>query len=190
MNLGARRYTYDELKSVGFKALGENVQISNRASLYGVQNISIGDNVRIDDFATIIATNELIIGNYVTIHNYCFLGCRSGIYLDDFVTLAPGVKLFSASDDYSGKYLTGAVVPFECTRGECGPIHIKKHAILGANSIAMPKITIDEGTSVGANSFLKKDTQAWSIYYGTPAKRIKNRNKKMLKYSCKIEVNK
>lgn len=40
-----------QLKEMGFKSVGENVKISDKASFYGCDNISIGNNVRIDDFA-------------------------------------------------------------------------------------------------------------------------------------------
>ena len=36
-----------QLKEMGFKSVGENVKISDKASFYGCDNISIGNNVRI-----------------------------------------------------------------------------------------------------------------------------------------------
>ena len=45
--------TEDELKTLGFKSLGENVKISDKASIYDAHNIQIGDNSRIDDFCVI-----------------------------------------------------------------------------------------------------------------------------------------
>lgn len=89
MTLGGRYLTEDDLRDAGFKRLGRNVKVHERASLYGVENISLGDNVRIDDFSIIIATGECIIGNHVSIPNFCSLGAKFGLELDDFVTLAP-----------------------------------------------------------------------------------------------------
>ena len=43
-------YTNIELQTLGFKAVGKNVFISNKASIYSPHLIEIGDNVRIDDF--------------------------------------------------------------------------------------------------------------------------------------------
>ena len=39
----------EQIKNIGFKTVGKNVLISDRASFYGAENIAIGDNVRIDD---------------------------------------------------------------------------------------------------------------------------------------------
>ncbi|MBQ4846326.1 acyltransferase [Pseudoalteromonas sp. MMG005] len=179
-HLGAQRYTKAELKQAGFKKVGSNVQISSRASIYGAKNISLGNNVRIDDFSTIIATNELSIGNYVSIHNYCFLGARWGISIGDYVTLAPSCKIFSASDDYSGAYMTGVMVPEDLTGGNQGKVVIEEHTIIGTNSIILPNITLASGTSIGANSLVKSDTEAWHIYHGTPAKIYKPRSRELL----------
>ena len=59
-------YTKEELNEMGFKSIGENVLISDKASIYGVKNIEVGSNVRIDDFCIISAGEGGIkIGNYV-----------------------------------------------------------------------------------------------------------------------------
>ena len=72
--LGGRFYTEEELQEAGFKSLGKNVKIHNRASIYCPEKISIGNNVRIDDFCVLIATGGIDIGKYVHIANFCYLG--------------------------------------------------------------------------------------------------------------------
>jgi acetyltransferase-like isoleucine patch superfamily enzyme len=39
----------------------------------------------------------------------------------------------------------------------------------------MPGVILEEGTSVGAMSLVLKSTEPWSIYVGSPAKRLKER---------------
>jgi acetyltransferase-like isoleucine patch superfamily enzyme len=180
LNLGGAYFDEHELKGAGFKRLGKNVKVHNRASLYGVGNISLGDNVRIDDFAIIIATGGVSIGSYVQIANLCYLGGRHGIEIDDFSTLAPGVKLFSASDDYSGEKLTNPTVPIDLTGGEKGKVILKKHVIIGAGSVVLPNCVIGEGCSIGALSVVKKSLDPWGIYAGIPVRRIKDRKKELL----------
>jgi len=180
MNLGGHYFTDIELKNAGFKKIGENVKIHNRASIYGVENISIGDNVRIDDFTVVIATGELEIGSYVQICNFCFLGAKYGITMEDFTTLAPGVKIFTASDDYSGEKLCNPTVPRGYSGGKHGKIILKKHAIIGAGSIILPSCVIENGVSVGALSLVNQNLRAWNIYAGIPVKQIKKRKKNIL----------
>lgn len=180
MNLGGAYFDEHELRDAGFKRLGKNVKVHNRASLYGVANISLGDNVRIDDFAIIIATGGVSIGSYVQIANLCYLGGRFGIEIEDFSTLAPGVKLFSASDDYSGEKLTNPTVPIDLTGGEKGKVILKRHVIIGAGSVVLPDCVIGEGCSIGALSVVKRSLDPWGVYAGIPVRRIKDRRKDLL----------
>lgn len=64
-------YTENELNELGLKAVGENVNISKKASLYGCSEISIGNNVRIDDFC--ILSGNIKIGDYVHVAAYTAL---------------------------------------------------------------------------------------------------------------------
>ena len=55
------------LAEIGFAAVGKNVLISDKASIYGAERIEIGNNVRIDDFCILSSldsravTNKLIL---------------------------------------------------------------------------------------------------------------------------------
>jgi len=187
MMLGGKYLTEVDLKREGFRALGNNVRIHSRASIYGTENISIGDNVRIDDFIVIIATGSVEIGNYVSISNFCFLGGKNGIVISDFVTLAPSVKIFTSSDDYIGEKLTGPIVPSQFTGGKNGKVSLGKHVIIGSGSIVLPDCTIGEGSSVGALSLVKKNLEPWGVYLGIPARRIKDRRKDLLDLEKQIK---
>jgi len=48
----------------------------------------------------IIATGGLRVGSRCSIHNFCFFGAKKGITIGDDRAFAPGVKVFSSSDDY------------------------------------------------------------------------------------------
>ena len=57
---------------------------------------------------------------------------------------------------------------------------IGRHVIIGTNSLVFPGVTVTEGCSVGAMSMVTKSTEPWSIYFGSPAKRLKNRSRELL----------
>ncbi|MEW6237344.1 MAG: acyltransferase [Candidatus Omnitrophota bacterium] len=187
MNLGGEYLTENELKNYGFRRLGKNIKIHNRASVYGVENISLGDHVRIDDFTIIIATGPLEIGHYVSIPNFCFIGAKYGLVMEDFVTLAPGVKIFTSSDDYSGEFLSGPIVPPEMTGGKKGKVTLGKHVLIGAGSVVLPACALGEGCSVGALSLVNKDLEPWGVYAGVPAIRLKDRRQDMLEWEKKLK---
>lgn len=172
-------YSDLELENLGFKYIGKNVKISKKACIYGHNNIKIGSNSRIDDLC--IISGKIEIGRNVHITPQCLLaGGTEGLELQDFTTLAYGVKVFTQSDDYSGRTLTNSTIPKKYKNEFKKRIIIKKYSIIGANSTIMPGIIIEEGTSVGANSLMLKDSLCWSIYAGVPAIKIKGRSKKML----------
>lgn len=170
----------EEMNSLQFKSLGRNVRISSKASIYNADFIEIGDNSRIDDFCVI--SGKLIIGRNVHIAVYNNLaGGELGICLDDFSGLAYGCHIFSQSDDYSGRTLTNPTVPDQFKDERKGAVRICRHVIVGACTIVLPGVTINEGSAIGAMSMVTKSTEAWAIYFGIPAKKIKKRHKDLLK---------
>lgn len=176
---GSNFYTEEELRHAGFKSIGRNCRISKLASIYKQENMCFGDNVRIEDYC--VLNGNILIGNNVTICAFCLLDGYAGIILDDDVTLAAKVSIHSGSDDYSGKSLFGTYVPSKYRKHHVsGSVHIKSHSLIADSVIIMPGLTIEEGTAIGANSFLNKSTLPWGIYAGSPAKRIKERVKDVI----------
>lgn len=172
-------YTRAQLESMGFKSLGKNLQISDRASIYNHDQIDIGDYTRIDDFCVI--SGKVSFGRNVHIAIFCNVaGGERGIVFEDFAGFAYGCHAFTQSDDYSGKTLTNPTVPDRFKTETKAPVRIGRHSIVGTNSIIMPGVVLAEGTSVGAMSMVTKDTEEWSVYFGVPAKKIKNRTRELL----------
>ena len=168
-----------DLENMGFKSLGKNVKISDKASIYNADEIEIGDNSRIDDFC--IISGKIKIGSYCHITPMCLLaGGVPGIQLEDFCTLAYGVKVFSQSDDYSGETMVNSLIPKKYKNEKKEKVTLKRQVIVGAGTIIMPGVTIDEGCSIGAMSLIIKSTQPWGIYLGIPAKKIKDRKQDLL----------
>jgi acetyltransferase-like isoleucine patch superfamily enzyme len=172
-------YSERQLSELGFKHIGKNIKISDKASIYDIGEIEIGDNSRIDDFCVI--SGNVKIGRNVHIAPLCLVaGGKKGIIMEDFSGLAYGVQVFTQSDDYSGETLTNPTVPEKYKKEFQKGIKIGIHTIVGASSIIMPGVNLSEGTSVGAMSLVRKSTEPWSIYLGNPAKKIKSRSKSLL----------
>ncbi len=169
----------DALNQMGFKYLGNNVKISDRAAIHNAKDISIGHNSRIDDFCVI--AGKVNIGNNVHIAVFCNIaGGTEGITFDDFSGLAYGCHVFSQSDDYSGRTLTNPTVPAQFKMETKKPVHIGRHCIVGTSSLIFPGVHLAEGCSVGAMSMVTKSTEEWMIYSGVPAKKLKPRRKELL----------
>ena len=74
---------------MGFRKVGRNVKISDKASIYDCERIEIGDNSRIDDFS--IVSGTVSIGRNVHLTAYSNVaGGEPGIIMEDFSCLAYG----------------------------------------------------------------------------------------------------
>ncbi len=174
-------YSSGELKTFGFKSVGNNVIVAKNSTIIGLQNVSIGDDVRIDGNSVIAAaTGSISIGSHVHVGGDCFLACAGGITLGAFSGLSQGVRIYSGSEDYSGHWLTNPTVPSKFRKFKIAPVVLGRHVIIGAGSVILPGVAIGEGSSVGALSLVSKTLGAWGVYFGLPAKRLKARSKKLL----------
>lgn len=171
--------TQGELAAMGFRRLGRDVRISQRASIYEADQMEIGDFSRIDDFCCV--SGKVALGRNVHIALGCNVaGGQPGITFADFSGLAYGCHVFAQSDDYSGTTMTNATVPAQYKKETKKPVVIGRHCIVGTSSLVFPGVELAEGTAVGAMSVVTQSTQPWSIYAGNPAKRIWRRQRNLL----------
>lgn len=179
--------TVQQLSTMGFAELGINVLISDKASIYGASRIKIGSNVRIDDFCVLSAGEGGIeIGNYIHIAVYSSLIGAGKITLADFTNISSKVAIYSSNDDYSGEYMTNPMVPAEYTNVAHADVTLAKHVIIGSGSVVLPGVTLHEGAAVGSLSMITKDCEAFGVYIGTPAKKIKNRKRELLALEARL----
>lgn len=183
-------YSRDELLKIGFRSVGDGVRLSRRASIFSPGAISIGENVRIDDYCVLAGGSGLTLGSFVHIACYCALFAGSEIVLEDFAGLSAHVLVYSESDDYSGESLTNPNIPAQYRTGMTkGKVTIRRHVIIGARSTILPGIEIGEGAAVGAHSLVTKKCEAWWIYFGSPARKLRRRSRKLLEIEQAFRAN-
>lgn len=172
-------YSQEELMQFGFQALGENVLISKKASIYGAEKMTIGSNVRIDDFC--LLSGSVHLGNYIHIAAYSAIyGGNRGVFVDDFANISSRVTIYSVSDDYSGESMTNPMIPDKFKKVYSAAVYLERHVIIGASSVVLPGTTLKEGSSFGSFSLIKQDAEPWSINIGIPCKKVKDRKKDLL----------
>lgn len=163
--------TPDELRIFG--SVGSDVRVDRTARFFFPENVRLGSHVRIDAGVIITAGSGVVVGNHVHIASACVLLGGSGeIRIGDFCGLSTHVSIFTASDDYSGGWLTNPTVPDRFRRLTSGPVALEKHAIVGAGSVIMPGCVIGEGASVGALSFVNKSVPSGLVVAGNPIRKV------------------
>lgn len=181
--------TKSQIDIMGFKNVGEDVQLSDKASYYNCKNITIGNNVRIDDFCVLSAgVGEIEIGNYIHIAVFSSLIGAGKIILKDFCNISSKVSIYSSNDDYSGEYMTNPTVPSEFTNVLHDAVSIGKHVIVGSGAIILPNVIVEDGVAIGALTLVTKDCEAFGVYIGTPAKKIKERKRNLLELERKLLI--
>ena len=170
------------------KSVGEDVFISENVEIRRPHLVKIGSHNAID--TGFYCTTNLDIGDYIHIGPYVTVigGAEGLLKMGNFTTIAAGSRIVCGSDLHLGAGLIGPTIP-EQYRDDVliKPVIFEDFASVATNVVIAAGITLAQGTVVGANSFVNKDTEPWTIYVGNPAKPVKIRSKeKMIKYAKEL----
>ena len=142
-----------------------------------VQTENIGDDTNVWQFCVVLhgaqigkncnicshnfIENDVKIGNNVTVK--CGVYLWDGIEIEDDVFIGPNVTFTN------DKYPRSKQYPDEFLKTK-----IKKGASIGAGSVILGGVTIGEKAMIGAGSVITKDIPAGELWFGNPAKFIRN----------------
>jgi acetyltransferase-like isoleucine patch superfamily enzyme len=157
--------------------VGTDVVISASAEIRRPDLAMIGSHVAIDSF--FYCTTGLEIGDYVHIspHVAVIGGAKTKFVVDDFCFVSVGSRLICGTELFRGDGLIGPLIPDEYKDQQLlAPIHLERFSGTLANSVVMPGVIMAEGSVLGANSFLKTNTEPWTVYVGSPARAIRSRD--------------
>jgi acetyltransferase-like isoleucine patch superfamily enzyme len=175
--LQSRYLNEDDLRHLGIKNVGQNVLVSEHATVVGIANVSLGSNIRIDSHVVILSRRgPLSIGDNVHIEPASSIVAHNGVTIGSYCTISHGVRLFTSSADYSGASFTNVFPDGSHQKPKEGSIEIQDHVIIGGNSVVMPGVVVGEGAAVGALSFVRSSLEQWGIYAGNPIRRLGDRS--------------
>jgi len=166
------------------KKIGDDVRISPLADIVRPELVELGSHIAIDGW-TYIAT-QLKCGDYIHIAPSVSIigGAAGSLTMEDFTNIGSGSRVVCATDDFK-QGLISPVVPIEHRTVINKPVVFKRFSTLGVNCVVLPGVTLGEGSIVGANSMVSKDTEPWMVYGGSPAKPIMARDKTRILESAK-----
>jgi galactoside O-acetyltransferase len=151
-----------------------------RAHIVSPEVVSIGNSVIVDDFVFLVGGVETRIGSFVHLASFSSYLGRGRLEIGDFVSISSGARLYTGIDDFLGGSLVGPGVPEPYRRPTRSFLSIGKHALVGANAVVFPGVTVGEGCAIGALSLVKEDCDPWTIYGGVPARPLKARPRERL----------
>ncbi len=170
------------LRAIGFRRLGADVKVSDRAAIYNPDRISIGDHARVDDFCILSAgSGGIKIDRFVHVACHCSIIGEGRIVLEEFAGLSSHSAIYSSTDDFSGRSLTGPLVDDRWRDVTTAPVTLGRHVIVGAGTVIVPGVTIGRGAAVGAQSLVVEDCEEFWLYAGVPARKRKERHRDLLR---------
>lgn len=135
--------------------IGNNFQTGNKANIRELNEI--GDDVSIGTLS--VVEHHVRIGNGVRLHSQVFVSEHT--VLEDNCWIGPNVVITNAKYPKSPDAKKGL-------RGA----HVKKNAIIGANSTLLPGLVIGEYALIGAGSVVTKNVPPRHVVAGNPARVI------------------
>lgn len=145
--MGSKKIRYLMLKNFA-DSCGKNIKLENSVLLSPF--IEIGDNTEINEFTRI----------------------RANVQIGKDVLIAPGVQLLSINHEFRD-----IDVPMIEQGEREGSIVIEDDVWIGTNAVILQDVRIGAHSIVGAGAVVTKDTPAYSIVGGVPAKVIGSRKK-------------
>jgi acetyltransferase-like isoleucine patch superfamily enzyme len=135
----------------------------------------IKDGCQIDSFVKIKFTggvSDIEIGENCYLNSGTVLYSGNGIKIGDNVLIGPNCNIVPTNHEYSDK---NTIIRLQRFLPSKGGIVIEDDVWLGANVTILDGAYIKKGSIIGANSTVIGVVEAYSVYAGSPAKKIKSR---------------
>lgn len=143
--------------------LPESVAVHRLSNIAG--ELHAGENCRIDAFTTI--TGTVTLGKNVHIATGVSIFGGAGVAIGDDTSISPGAMIFTASFDRETGYRVNPQLADK--KYSSGPVKIGARCIVGAGSVVLPNVTLDDDVLIGALSLVKRDLVA-GLYAGAPVR--------------------
>lgn len=169
--------TREKVLRVLWGVLGQPAMRLTFHNWYGVRRMilrcfgaSIARNVRVRRTVLIEQPWNLSIGENSSIGDRAVLYCLGRVTIGANASLSQFAHICAGTHDYRRPNLP-LLRP---------PVVIGDHAWIAADAFVGPDVTVGEGAILGARGCAMKNLDAWSIYAGNPAARVKDRPRTLL----------
>ena len=125
------------------------------------------------------------LGSGVRIYPSVKIWWPANLKVEDFGTLGPNVNVYNQGNIAVRKAAIVSQGAHLCASSHnyndplhpliLSPIEIGANAWVCADAFVGPGVTVSEGSVIGARAVITKNTEAWGVYAGNPAKKVKER---------------
>ena len=129
---------------------GDRVTIRHGVFMGGTGRLSIGSNTCVNSYSVLNATESVTIGDDCMIASF--------VYVTDVDHVVKDRAVLIRNQGYVSQ-----------------PIVIGSDVWIGTHTVISKGVTIGDGAVIGANSFVNKDVEPYSVVAGSPARLIKYR---------------
>jgi putative colanic acid biosynthesis acetyltransferase WcaF len=138
-----------------------------RSSLLRLFGARVGRGVNFKPGVRVKFPWRLVVGDHCWIGEDVWIDNLAEVAFEDHVCVSQGAYFCTGSHDWS-KSTFDLIVK---------PINIGAHAWISAKSVVAPGVRVGEGAVLGLGSVATHVLDAWAIYAGNPAKRVKTRSR-------------
>lgn len=156
---------------------GREVRVFMGARLVHPEVIAVGDHSQLDEGVHLFGGEGIELGSYVHFAFHSSISGGGRCVVGDFVGVAAGARIITGTDLADGSGLTNPTVPPHYRAVTRGQVRVGEHALIFTNAVVLPNVTIGEGAVVAAGSVVHYDLQPWTVYAGTPLRRVGERPK-------------
>ena len=164
-------YSTKELKQLGFKSLGKNLEISKNVNFYNFVG-TIGSNCRIDDYSILIG--KINIGDHVHIAPYNLISSSkygNVINILKYSGIGPRCYISASTEDYMANDISNPTIEKKFRKNIImANISIGRNVLVGAGTYIIPKrknknLKIGDNVSIGMNSIISNSIISNSIVF-------------------------
>jgi len=128
----------------------------------------VGANFKCFPFVEFTFGYNMEVGDNVVFHRWVFLDDRAGIVIGDKTSLSDYVNVYSHTHDINLQQFVDNRVTT-----------IGRRCRLTYHSTVLAGVTMGENSMLGANSLLTRDARDHAVYVGTPAKKVKEKDREL-----------
>jgi len=125
------------------------------------------------------------LGANCHIYAKCRIWAPWNLRCDDYASIADGAVIYNAAPVHLGSHAIISQDAYVCSATHdiddpsfpmiTAPISIGPYAWVCARAAVLPGVCVHEGAVLGLGAVTSKDLEAWQVYAGVPAQRIRQR---------------